>query len=90
MMVWLITKSPIQRMGLFANLATCELDVVDDVREDVADGRTKQGQNDNHYDGNQNKNQSVLNQTLTFLTWQKQHCDSPPFLSKVFENLTVF
>jgi hypothetical protein len=42
------------------------LDAVHDIREDVADGGAKQGQNyDNDY-GDQNEDKSVLNKTLAF------------------------
>jgi hypothetical protein len=38
--------------------------------EDGADLRAQNTQNNDDDDGDQNQNQRVLNQTLTFLTWQ--------------------
>jgi len=42
------------------------LDVGDDVREHVADGRPQECQDDDHNDSDQNKNQRVFNEPLAF------------------------
>ena len=57
--------------GVYARVA--RLDVADDVGEDVADGWSEQGQNDDHDNRDQNKNQRVLDQTLASLLRSVQH-----------------
>jgi hypothetical protein len=49
------------------------LDAVNDLAENVADGGTKNRQNDDNYDGNQNKNQRVFDQSLAFLLHFLEH-----------------
>ena len=71
-------KAPSEDGAFTIRCYSRRLDVAHDVGENVADGRPEQGQNDDHDDGNQNKNQRIFNQTLTFLAWQKQHCFHPP------------
>jgi hypothetical protein len=53
------------------------LDVANDVAEDVPDGGAKQGQNDDHDNGDQDEDQSVLYQSLAFLFRCEQHGVSP-------------
>ena len=45
-----------------------ELQVLDQVRENVADSRAKQCQNDDNDDCDQNQNQRVFYEALTFFT----------------------
>jgi hypothetical protein len=45
-------KKPYPKIGLFPGSAGW-LEVADDVRENVADSRAEQGQNDDHHDGDQ-------------------------------------
>ena len=54
------------------------LDGVDDVGKDVADDRTQQEQDGDHDDGNEHQDQRILDQTLAFFAWQKQHLCSLP------------
>ena len=42
------------------------LDALDDVAEDLTDGRAEEGQDDDDDDGDEYQDQSVLNQTLGF------------------------
>jgi hypothetical protein len=51
-----------------------------DIAEDVADRRAKQGQDDDHDNRDQNQDQSVLYEALTFFTWQIKH-DTLPLIS---------
>jgi len=44
-----------------------------DVRENVADGRAKDGENDDNDNGDQDQDQSVLDKSLTFFTRLVQH-----------------
>jgi len=53
-----------------------ELQVLDQVRENVTDGRAKQGENDDNDDGDQNQNQRVFDETLTFFTGHVQHYEN--------------
>ena len=50
-----------------------ELQILDEVRENVTDGRAKQRQNNDNDNGDQNQNQSVFDQTLAFFTGHVQH-----------------
>jgi hypothetical protein len=50
-----------------------ELEIADDVREDVADCRADERQNDDNHDGYQDENERVFDQTLTFFTGHVQH-----------------
>jgi hypothetical protein len=45
---------------------TAMLDVSDDVTEDIADRRAKQGEDDDNDDSDKNKYESVFYKTLTF------------------------
>src|SRR4030042_7085854 len=49
------------------------LDAVNDLAENVADGGTKDRQNDDNHDSDQNKNQRVFDQTLAFLLHFLEH-----------------
>ncbi len=42
------------------------LDRIDDLLEDIADGRAKKSEDGNNNNGYQNNNQSVFDQTLSF------------------------
>jgi len=50
-----------------------ELQVLDQVRENVADGRAEQCQNDDNDDCDQNQNQSVFYEALAFFAGHIQH-----------------
>jgi hypothetical protein len=50
-----------------------ELQILDEVRENVTNGRAKQRQNNDNDDGDQNQNQSIFDETLTFFTGHVQH-----------------
>jgi hypothetical protein len=65
-------KSPVLGTGL-PSIRQVDLQVLDDVGEDVADGRAKQDQDDDHDNGNQNQDESVLNEALTLFTRLIQH-----------------
>jgi hypothetical protein len=56
-----------------------ELDVVDEIRENVADGGAEQRENDDNNDCDQNQNERVFDQTLTFFTRHVQHVDKSPY-----------
>jgi hypothetical protein len=45
-----------------------QLDVLDEIREDVTDGRAEQGQDDDNHDGDQHEDECVLYQALAFFT----------------------
>ena len=53
-----------------------ELQVLDQVRENVTDGRAEQGENDDNNDGDQNQNQRVFYEALAFFTRHVQHNDN--------------
>ena len=55
-----------------------ELDVVDEVRENIADGGAEQRQNDDNNDGDQNQDQSIFDETLTFFAGHVQHVERTP------------
>ena len=55
--------------------AELELQVVDDVREDIADGRAEQGQDDDHDDRNKDQDEGVFYEALTLFTRLIQHDD---------------
>jgi hypothetical protein len=59
------------------------LQVGDDVGENVADGRAKQGQDDNHDNGDQDENERILDQALTFFTREVHHDDFSLGIDKV-------
>jgi hypothetical protein len=56
-----------------------ELQVLDQIRENVADGRAEQCQNDDNDDGDQNQNQSVFYEALAFFTGHIQHVVFSPY-----------
>lgn len=65
------------RNGVFQEVQRAirdELQRVDDVREDVADRGPEQGENDDHDNGDEDEDERVLNQALTFFTRHVQHC----------------
>jgi len=49
------------------------LQVANQIREDVTNGRAKQRQNNDNDDGDQNQNKRVFDQTLTFFAGHVQH-----------------
>ena len=50
-----------------------ELQILDQIRENVTNGRAKQRQNDDDDDGNQNQDQRIFDQALAFFTGHVQH-----------------
>jgi len=54
-----------------------ELQILDEVRENVTNGRAEQGENDDNDDGDQDQNQSIFNETLTFFTGHIDHVITP-------------
>ena len=54
------------------------LDCANDVGEYVADDGAQQKQNSDNDDGDQNQDQRVFDQTLTFFARQEQHVFHPP------------
>ena len=50
-----------------------ELEGVDQVREDVTDGRAKQRQDHDHDDGDQNQDERIFYQALAFFAGHIQH-----------------
>ena len=61
-----IKKAPGKPGASFLHCTAVLLEAVVDLGEDVADDRAKQGEDGDHDDGDQDEDQSVLNQTLAF------------------------
>ena len=59
--------------GHFVLVGADGLDVADDVRENVADGRPQERQDDDHNDSDQNKDQRVFNEPLASFFRCVQH-----------------
>ena len=85
-------------VGSIANLAqthnrTTVLDGIHNGAEDIADRGAEQGKNNNHDNRDQNKNQRIFNEALTFLLRSEQHDNSPPFhlcvLASIIEPLLL-
>lgn len=55
----------------------CASDHTHDIAEDFPDCWTEQSQNDNHDNRNENKNQSIFDQTLSSLCRKEEHCSHP-------------
>ena len=50
------------------------LEILDEIGEDVTDGRPEQRQNDNNDDGNEHQNKCIFYEALAFFTRHVQHC----------------
>src|SRR5579871_4114870 len=62
-------KSGVLSAGFFAaDKDGMQLQRVDDVREDVTDGRPEQGEDDDNDDGDEHQDKSVFDQTLALFT----------------------
>jgi len=52
----------------FETAINVQLDVLDDVAEDVANGRAEQSKNDDYDDGDEHQNQCIFHEALAFFT----------------------
>jgi hypothetical protein len=50
-------------------LSSASLELINNLGEDIANRRAKDGQNRNNDNRNQDQDERVLNQTLTFFSW---------------------
>ena len=68
-------EKPHTRRGLSEKNGCDELEVLDEVGENVADGRAEQRQDDNDDDGDEDENKGVFDEALAFFTGHVQHGD---------------
>jgi hypothetical protein len=59
------------REGIKISKGMKSLEVANDVAENVANNRAKQQENSDNHNGDQDEDQRILYQTLTFFAWEK-------------------